>query len=106
MPNIAPAPYVRHRPELTLLYQVERHLPEFSEHLRERGRFLPRFVFQEFHDYLKCGRLLHGFVRVKCNSCRNELLVAFSSSIGVFAPAAAGDEWSIPRPISLIAFCL
>ena len=79
MPNIAPAPYVRHRPELTLLYQVvEHHLPEFNEHLRERGRFLPGFVFHEFHDYLKCGRLQHGFVRVKCNSCRNELLVAFS----------------------------
>ena len=34
MPNIAPHPYVRHRPELTLLYQVvEYHLPEFREHL-------------------------------------------------------------------------
>ena len=53
LPNTAPAPYVRHRPELTLLYQViEHHLPEFTEHLRERGHFLPKFVFQEFHDYL------------------------------------------------------
>ena len=32
MPNVAPAPYVRHRPELTLLYHViEHHLSEFTE---------------------------------------------------------------------------
>jgi len=91
LPNIAPAPYVRHRPELTLLYQViEHHLPEFTEHLRERGHFLPKFVFQEFHDYLKCGRLEHGFVRVKCTGCRNELLVAFSCKHRGFCPSCGG----------------
>ena len=91
LPNTAPAPYVRHRPELTLLYQViEHHLPEFTEHLRERGHFLPKFVFQEFYDYLKCGRLEHGFVRVKCNSCRNELLVAFSCKHRGFCPSCGG----------------
>jgi ribosomal protein S27E len=96
LPNIAPAPYVRHRPELTLLYQVvEHHLPEFNEHLRERGRFLPRFVFQEFHDYLKCGRLQHGFVRVKCNSCRNELLVAFSCKHRGFCPSCGARSGAI-----------
>ncbi len=30
----------------------------------------------------------------------------FPANIGVFAPAAAGDAWSIARPISLITFCL
>ena len=91
LPNTAPAPYVRHRPELTLLYQViEHHLPEFTEHLRERGHFLPKFVFQEFHDYLKCGRLEHGFVRVKCTGCRNELMVAFSCKHRGFCPSCGG----------------
>jgi len=91
LPNIAPAPYVRHRPELTLLYEIiEHHLPEFTEHLRERGHFLPKFVLQEFYDYLKCGRLKHGFVRVKCNGCRNELLVAFSCKRRGFCPSCGG----------------
>ncbi len=42
---------------LTLLHQViEHYVPEFTEHLRDHGHFLPKFVFQEFNDYLKCGR--------------------------------------------------
>jgi len=68
----------------------EHHLPEFTEHLRERGHFLPKFVHQEFYDYLKCGRLQHGFVRVKCNDCRNELLVAFSCKQRGFCPSCGG----------------
>jgi hypothetical protein len=27
---------------------------------------LPGYVEQEFEDYLKCGRLEHGFLRVRC----------------------------------------
>jgi len=96
MPNVAPAPYVRHRPELTLLYQViEHHLSEFTDHLRERGHFLPKFVFQEFNDYLKCGRLEHGFVRVKCTGCRNELLVAFSCKRRGFCPSCGARSGAV-----------
>ena len=71
--------YVRHRPEQTLLYQhIECHWPEFHSHLREAGRYLPRHVTREFDEYLGCGRLEHGFVRVRCEDCRHEHLVAFS----------------------------
>lgn len=34
---------------------------------------------------MKCGRLEHGFLRVQCESCHQEQLVAFSCN-GVFAP--------------------
>jgi ribosomal protein S27E len=88
LPSVAPYPYVRHRPELTLLYQViEHHLPEFKAELRDQHRALPRFVLREFDDYLRCGRLEHGFVRVKCTGCRNELLVAFSCKNRGFCPS-------------------
>ena len=30
---------------------------------------LPDYVRQEFDEYLKCGRLEHGFLRVQCNTC-------------------------------------
>ena len=46
--------------------------------LAEEGRMLPGYVQREFEDYLKCGRLEHGFLRVRCENCHEERLVAFS----------------------------
>jgi ribosomal protein S27E len=71
--------YVRHKPENTPLYPIiEQYAPRFFAHLREQGTTLPRFVQAEFEHYLRCGRLCHGFLRVKCTGCRHEHLVAFS----------------------------
>ena len=71
--------YRRHRPEETVLYRlVEQHFPAFQRRLAERERQLPGFVLDEFRSYLACGRMEHGFIRVKCDGCRHELLVAFS----------------------------
>jgi ribosomal protein S27E len=76
--DAAPA-YVRHKPEQTLLHQlVEQYWPEFQTQLSESGRFLPRHVTREFEDYLACGRLEEGFLRVRCKGCSHERLVAFS----------------------------
>jgi hypothetical protein len=44
----------------------------------ELGRGLPRYVERDFARYLECGVLTHGFARVRCESCKDELLVAFS----------------------------
>ena len=33
---------------------------------------------REFEEYLKCGHLEYGFLRVRCESCHAEQLVAFS----------------------------
>lgn len=60
---VAP-PYVRHRPERTLLYQlVEEYFPAFKAYLAAQGSFLPKHVGKEFEEFLKCGRLEHGFPR-------------------------------------------
>ncbi len=57
--------YERHRPERTLLYRlVETHYPGFADLLASQGRTLPRYVQREFEDYLKCGRLEHGFLPI------------------------------------------
>lgn len=80
--------YQRHRPEQTLLYQiVEQHYPAFTAHLAERDRELPGYVQREFEDYLRCGRLEHGFLRVRCESCHVEHLVAFSCKRRGFCPS-------------------
>ena len=71
--------YVRHRPEQTLLYQlIKAHYSAFVEHLAARDQTLPTHVQREFEDYLKCRRLEHGFLRVRCADCHVERLVAFS----------------------------
>ena len=71
--------YERHQPEHTLLYQlVEKHYPVFKASLEQQGKSLPRYIQQEFDDFLRCGRLEYGFLRVRCNDCQHERLVAFS----------------------------
>ena len=80
--------YVRHRPESTLLYQiVKEYWPEFQAELANHGRHLPAYVTKEFDEYLKCGRLEHGFLRVRCEACHDEKLVAFSCKRRGFCPS-------------------
>jgi ribosomal protein S27E len=81
-------PYQRHRPERTLLYQiVEQHYPAFVAHMAQQERPLPDYVQQEFEDYLRCGRLEHGFLRVRCDTCHAEHLVGFSCKRRGFCPS-------------------
>ena len=80
--------YARHRPEETQLYRlVEQHYPAFVAHLCEQGKALPAYVEHEFEAYLKCGRLEQGFLRVRCESCHFERLVAFSCKKRGFCPS-------------------
>ena len=80
--------FERHRPEQTLLYQlVEQYYPVFETQWAIEGRVLPNYVGQEFESFLKCGRLEHGFLRVQCESCRAEHLVAFSCKRRGFCPS-------------------
>lgn len=51
------------------------------------GRPLPKYVQEEFEAYLKCGRFEHGFLRVRCEDCRAEKLVAFSCKRRGFCPS-------------------
>ena len=68
--RIAPA-YESHCPEQTLLYQIiDKYYVNFIGHMEKQGRSLPRSVQREFEDYLKCGRLEHGFLRAQCLPCR------------------------------------
>jgi ribosomal protein S27E len=82
------AVYVRHRPETTLLYQIiQEYWPEFQAELASHGKYLPAYVTKEFEEYLKCGRLEHGFLRVRCEACHDEKLVAFSCKKRGFCPS-------------------
>ena len=80
--------YQRHKPEETDLYKIiEQNLPSFQSHLSNADISLPGFVHEEFRSYLRCGLLKHGFLRLKCNGCRFEHLVAFSCKLRGFCPS-------------------
>jgi hypothetical protein len=76
----SPAPvYARHTPERTLLYAlVQAHYPDFLERQAAHDHPVPDYVRAEFDAYLRCGVLDHGFLRVVCEQCHAERLVAFS----------------------------
>jgi ribosomal protein S27E len=55
-----------------------------------KGRSLPDYVQEEFDAYLKCGRLEEGFLRVRCEGCHAEKLLAFSCKMRGFCPSCGG----------------
>lgn len=81
---VLPAPPARTNPSLS---DCRRDYPVFTAHLAEQGVKLPAYVRREFEDYLKCGRLEHGFLRVGCESCHVEHLVVFSCKHRGFCPS-------------------
>jgi hypothetical protein len=86
--SVAPA-YERHRPEETVLYGVvQSELESFLARVRDRP--LPRFVVREFRGFLECGILAHGFLRVHCDACGRDRIVAFSCKGRGFCPSCLG----------------
>lgn len=87
--------YKRHQPEQTLRYQpVEAHHPVLAGQLAQQGESQPGYVHRKFEAYLKCGRLEHGFSRVRCDKCHFERLVAFSCKKRGFRPSCGARRVS------------
>jgi Putative transposase/Transposase zinc-binding domain len=80
-------------PAERVLYQIVReHFETFRAQaagLRE-GEGLPRFVEQEFRDFLRCGVLAAGFARLRCAACGWERLLPFSCKGRGFCPSCGG----------------
>ena len=66
-----------------------------------QGKQLPGYVAREFYGYLKCGRLEHGFLRVRCETCHHQKLVAFSCKHRGFCPCCGARRMvgSVPYPL-------
>jgi len=89
--NLSSVPYEQRKPEETLLYQlIEQYYPELKTTMEDQGRPLPMYVQEEFDAYLKCGRLEHGFLRVQCESCHQEILLPYSCKRRGFCPSCCG----------------
>ena len=85
------AEYERRQPEQSLLHQViGEQLESFLSNARERCEPVARFVERELRAYLECGVLAHGFLRVHCDGCGHDRLVAFSCKGRGFCPSCGG----------------
>jgi hypothetical protein len=83
--------YARRRPEESVLYGVvQAELESFLADAQARERPVPRFVERELRAFLACGILAHGFVRVRCDTCARERLVAFACKGRGFCPSCGG----------------
>ncbi len=89
----AAATYEPRDPSQTVLDNViAEHLETFLASLDDDtdATGLPAYVEREFHDYLQCGILAHGFLRPGCESCQKEVLLDFSCKRRGFCPSCAG----------------
>ena len=87
----SPSNYVRRRPEETVLYQiVAQQLETFLARAEQRDRLVPRFVVRELRGFLDCGILARGFLRVHCDACGRDRLVAFSCKGRGVCPSCGG----------------
>jgi len=68
---------------------IAEHLETFLASLADdpEATGLPPYVEREFYDYLRCGSLAHGFLRLGCDTCKQELLVPFSCKRRGFCPS-------------------
>lgn len=86
------AVYRPRHPECTDLYQViEDHLDNFLTdydelYLNDYGPLTHRRQ-RTLEGYLKCGRLVYGFARVRCATCSHEMLIAFSCQLRGICPS-------------------
>ena len=89
-PAPPPEGYTPRRPEQTDLHRlISAWWPAFKERAEQAGG-LPGFVEETFEHYLRCGILAHGFARVSCPTCRDDLLVAWSCRRRGLCPSCSG----------------
>jgi len=69
---------------------VQQELETFLAGAAARERSVPRFVARELRAFLRCGILAHGFVRVHCDGCGLDRVVAFSCKGRGFCPSCGG----------------
>jgi Transposase zinc-binding domain len=85
--------YQRRRPELTPCFKIiNKHLDSFIADRQAENRPLPAYVTAEFEAFLKCGILAYGFLRLKCQGCTEERIVAFSCKKRGFCPSCCAKR--------------
>jgi len=87
------ATYEPRDPSSTVLYKViAEHLETFlaSFEADPDAKGLPAYVQRAFYDSLQCGIFAYGFLRLGCDTCQTEVLLAFRGKRRGFCPSCAG----------------
>lgn len=83
--------YKARHPEQTVLYQaVANNVRTFEQLAELEAKHLPKHVTKEFEAFLRCGILAYGFLRLKCEDCKVEKLIAFSCKKRGFCSSCGG----------------
>jgi hypothetical protein len=93
------------------------HLETFLREAADRtgGAGLPRFVEDEFREFLTCSVLAHGVARLRCEACGLDRLLPFSCKGRGFCPSCGGRarrerererRWDEPAdpPLNVVAY--
>ena len=98
----AVATYEPRDPSSTVLYKViAEHLETFLASLDDDpdATGLPAYVEREFYDYLQCGILAHGFLRLGCVTPVTKSCCCPSAASGAgFVRRVPAGGWPRPRP--------
>jgi len=87
-----PLPYRPRQPERTTFYRLlEQHFDDYvyanEERFEPKAGPLRPVVRPTVEAFLDCGRLHGGFARLRCPSCKDERLLAFSCQSRNFCPS-------------------
>ena len=93
MHNESILPFPKRREKSVLYKVVSENLNTFLELGFVNGG-VPEYVEKEFNEFLECGVLAYGFLRVKCDDCKNEKLVPFSCKKRGFCPTCTSKRMS------------
>jgi hypothetical protein len=83
--------YRRREPEQQILHKALcENLETFLDRVRTEDFDLPDHVAKELREYLACGVLARGFVRVRCEKCGKSMAVGYSCKGRGFCPSCTG----------------
>ena len=89
--------YRPRQPEQTAFYQIfaphfDQYVGIYEERFEHRYGPLHPAVARAVEEFLACGRLLGGFARLRCPSCRREHLLAFSCQTRNLCPSCQAKK--------------
>lgn len=71
--------YTKREPLNTVLHKaLSTYVDNCFAEVESQDQTIPKFVRSEFEAILKCGLLIHGFLRMGCFDCKTERLVSTS----------------------------
>jgi len=83
--------YRRREPEQHILHKALcENLETFLDRVHTEEFDLPDHVAKELREYLTCGVLAHGFVRIRCEKCGKSMAVGYSCKGRGFCPSCTG----------------